>query len=227
MNSTPTFIKLFIQYVVTNHTVDHSLCFHLLTQRLTAVNVLSVCHYRLVPFIVCLYAWKFSFNIALYACSLVALVVYCSWVSLRRYFLSMQTFNEFFIRELKPSSRPITSLECDNVAVCAAGSRLTGYRTVTDSMRFWIKVCAIIQLVLFVLVWSIHQWVISEGFLGLFLFQINWRETCKASYFSEYLDTLFCFMVSYFLACLSRAGNFLSKVFWEQKCALMPSLTEV
>ncbi|XP_075520720.1 LOW QUALITY PROTEIN: phosphatidylserine decarboxylase proenzyme 2-like [Primulina tabacum] len=50
-----------------------------------------------------------------------------------------KTFNEFFIRELKPSSRPITSLECDSVAVCAADSRLTAFRTATDSMRFWIK----------------------------------------------------------------------------------------
>ncbi|XP_073118870.1 phosphatidylserine decarboxylase proenzyme 2-like isoform X1 [Henckelia pumila] len=50
-----------------------------------------------------------------------------------------KTFNEFFIRELKPGSRPITSLECDNVAVCAADSRLTAFRNATDSMRFWIK----------------------------------------------------------------------------------------
>ncbi|KAI3445696.1 hypothetical protein Pfo_002361 [Paulownia fortunei] len=50
-----------------------------------------------------------------------------------------KTFNEFFIRELKPDARPITSVECDNVAVCAADSRLTAFETATDSMRFWIK----------------------------------------------------------------------------------------
>ncbi|KAK4491228.1 hypothetical protein RD792_001961 [Penstemon davidsonii] len=51
----------------------------------------------------------------------------------------MQTFNEFFIRELKPGARPITRIECDDVAVSAADSRLTAFKTATDSMRFWIK----------------------------------------------------------------------------------------
>ncbi|KAG8368712.1 hypothetical protein BUALT_Bualt15G0074300 [Buddleja alternifolia] len=50
-----------------------------------------------------------------------------------------KTFNEFFIRELKPGARPITSIECDDVAVCAADCRLTAFKTATDSMRFWIK----------------------------------------------------------------------------------------
>lgn len=52
----------------------------------------------------------------------------------------LQTFNEFFIRELKPGARPIVSPECDDVAVCAADSRLMAFKTVEDSMRFWIKV---------------------------------------------------------------------------------------
>ncbi|PIN09573.1 Phosphatidylserine decarboxylase [Handroanthus impetiginosus] len=50
-----------------------------------------------------------------------------------------KTFNEFFIRELKPGARPITSIECDDIAVCAADSRLTAFETATDAMRFWIK----------------------------------------------------------------------------------------
>ncbi|KAL1336283.1 phosphatidylserine decarboxylase proenzyme 2 isoform X1 [Arachis hypogaea] len=50
-----------------------------------------------------------------------------------------KTFNEFFIRELKPGSRPISSPECDNIAVCAADCRLMAFKTVDDSSRFWIK----------------------------------------------------------------------------------------
>ncbi|KAL7175678.1 hypothetical protein ACSBR2_029297 [Camellia fascicularis] len=50
-----------------------------------------------------------------------------------------KTFNEFFIRELKPGARPIACLERDDVAVCAADSRLIAFRNVEDSTRFWIK----------------------------------------------------------------------------------------
>ncbi|KAK1369675.1 Phosphatidylserine decarboxylase proenzyme 2 [Heracleum sosnowskyi] len=50
-----------------------------------------------------------------------------------------KTFNEFFIRELKPGARPIVCPECDNVAVCAADSRLMAFQTAEDSLRFWIK----------------------------------------------------------------------------------------
>ncbi|KAK7412112.1 hypothetical protein VNO78_03559 [Psophocarpus tetragonolobus] len=50
-----------------------------------------------------------------------------------------KTFNEFFIRELKPGSRPIASAERDDVAVCAADCRLTTFKSVDDSTRFWIK----------------------------------------------------------------------------------------
>ncbi|CAH8313215.1 unnamed protein product [Eruca vesicaria subsp. sativa] len=35
-----------------------------------------------------------------------------------------KTFNEFFIRELKPSARPIAYMNRDDIAVCAAGCRL-------------------------------------------------------------------------------------------------------
>ncbi|KAL1534305.1 phosphatidylserine decarboxylase [Salvia divinorum] len=50
-----------------------------------------------------------------------------------------KTFNEFFVRELKPGARPITSAGCDDVAVCAADCRLMAFETAEDSMRFWIK----------------------------------------------------------------------------------------
>ncbi|KAK9069550.1 hypothetical protein SSX86_011454 [Deinandra increscens subsp. villosa] len=50
-----------------------------------------------------------------------------------------KTFNEFFIRELKPGARPIVSVGCDDVAVCAADCRLMAFRTAEESLRFWIK----------------------------------------------------------------------------------------
>ncbi|BAT86837.1 hypothetical protein VIGAN_05015500 [Vigna angularis var. angularis] len=50
-----------------------------------------------------------------------------------------KTFNEFFIRELKPGSRPIASAERDDIAVCAADCRLSAFKSVDDSKRFWIK----------------------------------------------------------------------------------------
>ena len=52
----------------------------------------------------------------------------------------MQTFNEFFVRELKPDARPIAYMDDDSVAVCAADCRLTAFKSVDDSLRFWIKV---------------------------------------------------------------------------------------
>ncbi|CAM8926716.1 unnamed protein product [Rhodiola kirilowii] len=52
---------------------------------------------------------------------------------------AFKTFNEFFVRELKPGARPIASMENDGVAVCAADSRLTAFKSVEDSTRFWIK----------------------------------------------------------------------------------------
>lgn len=52
----------------------------------------------------------------------------------------MQTFNEFFIRELKPGARPIAFMERDDIAVCAADCRLMAFKNIEDSLRFWIKV---------------------------------------------------------------------------------------
>uniref|UniRef100_A0A1J3GCL2 Phosphatidylserine decarboxylase proenzyme 2 n=1 Tax=Noccaea caerulescens TaxID=107243 RepID=A0A1J3GCL2_NOCCA len=50
-----------------------------------------------------------------------------------------KTFNEFFIRELKPGARPIASRNRDDVAVCGADCRLMAFQSVEDSTRFWIK----------------------------------------------------------------------------------------
>ncbi|KAK2665285.1 hypothetical protein Ddye_003859 [Dipteronia dyeriana] len=50
-----------------------------------------------------------------------------------------KTFNEFFIRELKPGARPIASPEHDDIAVCAADSRLMAFNSAEDGLRFWIK----------------------------------------------------------------------------------------
>ncbi|XP_004230535.1 phosphatidylserine decarboxylase proenzyme 2 isoform X2 [Solanum lycopersicum] len=50
-----------------------------------------------------------------------------------------KTFNEFFIRELKPGARPIAFVERDDIAVCAADCRLMAFNSVADSIRCWIK----------------------------------------------------------------------------------------
>ncbi|XP_068652411.1 phosphatidylserine decarboxylase proenzyme 2-like isoform X2 [Aristolochia californica] len=50
-----------------------------------------------------------------------------------------KTFNEFFIRELKPGARPIAHEEYDSVAVCAADCRLMAFKSIDDSIRFWVK----------------------------------------------------------------------------------------
>ncbi|KAI5661452.1 hypothetical protein M9H77_20775 [Catharanthus roseus] len=50
-----------------------------------------------------------------------------------------KTFNEFFIRELKPGARTIAYMDCDDVAVCAADCRLMAFKSAEDSLRFWIK----------------------------------------------------------------------------------------
>lgn len=55
-------------------------------------------------------------------------------------FFYLQTFNEFFIRELKPGARPIACMNRNDVAVCAADCRLMAFQSVEDSTRFWIKV---------------------------------------------------------------------------------------
>ncbi|XP_072953356.1 phosphatidylserine decarboxylase proenzyme 2-like [Typha angustifolia] len=50
-----------------------------------------------------------------------------------------KTFNEFFIRELRPDARPIAWNDRDDIAICAADSRLMAFNSVSDSSRFWIK----------------------------------------------------------------------------------------
>ncbi|KAK6919688.1 Phosphatidylserine decarboxylase-related, partial [Dillenia turbinata] len=50
-----------------------------------------------------------------------------------------KTFNEFFIRELKPGARPLACIERDDIAICAADSRLMAFKSIDDSLRFWIK----------------------------------------------------------------------------------------
>lgn len=53
---------------------------------------------------------------------------------------SLQTFNEFFVRQLKPGARPIACYEQDTIATCAADSRLMTFSSVDESTRLWIKV---------------------------------------------------------------------------------------
>ncbi|CAD6228038.1 unnamed protein product [Miscanthus lutarioriparius] len=52
---------------------------------------------------------------------------------------SFKTFNEFFIRGLKPGARPIAHGDQDSVATCAADSRLMAFSSVDESTRLWIK----------------------------------------------------------------------------------------
>lgn len=59
--------------------------------------------------------------------------------------LTVQTFNEFFTRELKPGVRPIEYEDNDSVAMCAADSRLMAFNSPDDSTRFWIKVKLLVQ----------------------------------------------------------------------------------
>lgn len=52
---------------------------------------------------------------------------------------SFKTFNEFFIRGLKPGARPIAYCDQDGIATCAADSRLMAFSSVDESTRLWIK----------------------------------------------------------------------------------------
>ncbi|KAF8646803.1 hypothetical protein HU200_065601 [Digitaria exilis] len=52
---------------------------------------------------------------------------------------SFKTFNEFFIRGLKPGARPIAHGDQDGIATCAADSRLMAFSSVDESTRLWIK----------------------------------------------------------------------------------------
>lgn len=44
------------------------------------------------------------------------------------------------MRELKSGARPISCPERDDVAVCAADSRLMAFDSASDGTRLWIKV---------------------------------------------------------------------------------------
>ncbi|KAH7296278.1 hypothetical protein KP509_26G017000 [Ceratopteris richardii] len=52
---------------------------------------------------------------------------------------SYKTFNDFFIRELKPGARQIHCEHSNHFAVCAADCRLTVYKSADEAKRFWIK----------------------------------------------------------------------------------------
>uniref|UniRef100_A0ACD5XID8 Uncharacterized protein n=1 Tax=Avena sativa TaxID=4498 RepID=A0ACD5XID8_AVESA len=52
---------------------------------------------------------------------------------------SFKTFNDFFVRQLKPGARPIAYNDQDNIATCAADCRLMAFSSVDESTRFWIK----------------------------------------------------------------------------------------
>ena len=56
---------------------------------------------------------------------------------------SFKTFNEFFFRKLKPSARPIANPDHPDVLVSSADCRLMAYTSIDDATRCWIKVCAL------------------------------------------------------------------------------------
>lgn len=76
----------------------------------------------------------------------------------------MQTFNQFFIRELKPGVRPIAYENNDAVAVSAADCRLMAFNSVDDATRFWIKVHFIYSGVTF---WHSIRLFLSSSVLNL------------------------------------------------------------
>lgn len=82
-----------------------------------------------------------------------------------------QTFNEFFIRELKPGARPIECAESDDVAVCAADCRLMAFNCVEESTRFWVKVLPAtlcLGIIIMQMSLTINEWIFTcrgESFL--------------------------------------------------------------
>lgn len=64
----------------------------------------------------------------------------CQWHTNSFKYFCLQTFNEFFIRELKPTARPIAYVGRDDIAICAADSRLMAFNSTKESLRLWIKV---------------------------------------------------------------------------------------
>ncbi|GMH35785.1 hypothetical protein BSKO_03653 [Bryopsis sp. KO-2023] len=52
---------------------------------------------------------------------------------------SFKTFNDFFVRKLKPSARPIADQDDETVLVSAADCRLMTFESIDDATKFWIK----------------------------------------------------------------------------------------
>jgi len=50
-----------------------------------------------------------------------------------------KSFNDFFIREMKPEARPIFNADDDNFMVSAADCRLTLWDNISDATRVWVK----------------------------------------------------------------------------------------
>jgi phosphatidylserine decarboxylase len=50
-----------------------------------------------------------------------------------------QTFNDFFIRKLRPGARPVDSLADPSIITSAADCRLTVFNDVTTATKFWVK----------------------------------------------------------------------------------------
>lgn len=71
------------------------------------------------------------------------------------------------MRELKPGARPIAHKDRDDVAVCAADSRLMAFKSVDESLRFWIKVIFIIFTWILV-----DDFIIFSRFVGACLFLV-------------------------------------------------------
>lgn len=49
------------------------------------------------------------------------------------------TFNDFFMREIKPEKRPVADPNDDSVVVCAADCRLTVFDSLEECKNLWIK----------------------------------------------------------------------------------------
>lgn len=95
-------------------------------------EVLKGAHFILLYAYLHIYIYLRKVSRHYYSCICMYLQGYCN--------LSLQTFNEFFIRQLKPSARPIAHIDDDSIATCAADCRLMAYSSVDESTRFWIKV---------------------------------------------------------------------------------------
>lgn len=88
----------------------------------------------------------FFINSFFISCCVVKVLFFMSW---KPKLFHAQTFNEFFVRELKPGARPIDCIDRNDVAVCGADSRLMAFKSAEDSTRFWIKVQHINAFILY------------------------------------------------------------------------------